>query len=469
MRRLIVLEINELPRRVVDWWIEQAPDGGLARLLDRGTFTETVLDEELPRDLYPSQSWASVGTGVPWVDHGVFWYGDPKPARYPFYWQAAAAAGRSVGLVGVLHSSPLELQAADPNIRFLVPDAFAGDADTRPDDLRPLQELNLRASRRSARVASVRPSFADAAALRSVRTAGLTPSTASRLAGLAGSVAVGRVGRERLRAGQTMLLGDVFRAQIRRFDPDLAVTFTNHVAAAMHRYWAATFPEDYPEPPYDEAWRERHRDELPFAMRMLDREIDLTLELADATDREVVLVSSMGQKADVELRTDQTHQAVVRDGAAFLRALGIEDTSPVNAAMVPQLTVTTDSSDDADRLESALRERLGPSAKEIMVSDHVVTATYDIEVIADGAAESAARILLGRRSVDAFDAGVTVEPITDHRSGRHSPFGVLVTDRSTGLADRVDAFEFAPWLLGRLGVEPLAHHRPVTNVVELGS
>ena len=468
MRRLIVLEINELPRRVVDWWIDQAPDGGLARLLARGTFTETVLDEELPRDLYPSQSWASVSTGVPWADHGVFWYGDPKPARFPFYWQAAAAAGRTVGLVGVLHSSPIDVQAADPHIQFLVPDAFAGDPTTRPDDLGPLQELNLRASRRSARVASVRPSLADAGALRSIRAAGLTTSTASRLAALAGSVAVGWVGRERLRAGQTMLLGDVFRAQIERFDPDLAVTFTNHVAAAMHRYWAATFPEDYPEPPYDAEWRRAHADELPFAMRMLDREIEATLELADTTDREIVLVSSMGQHADVELDTDRTHQAVVRDGAAFLRALGVDDHTPVNAAMVPQLTIMADSADDAERLHTDLRDRLGGGAREVMVADHVVTVTYDLEIV-PGDAGAADRIQLGRRTVDAADAGVTVDPITDHRSGRHSPLGVLIADRSAGLPDRLDAFEIAPWLLTRLGVEPLAHHRPLSSVVELGS
>lgn len=460
MRRLIVLEVNEIPRRVIDWWVREAPTGALARFVDRADVVDTHLAESLPRDLYPSQSWASVSTGVPWADHGVFWYGDPKPDTYPFYWQAAAAAGRTVGTVGVLHSSPIDEQAGDPNLVFVVPDAFATEPDTRPADLRGLQELNLRASRQSARVATLRPSVADVATLGSVVRAGLAPGTSLRLGGLAAQVAAGRIGKERLRAGQTMLLGDVFRRQIRRFDPDLAVTFTNHVAAAMHRYWAATFPEDFPRPPYDDGWRAAHADELPFAMRVLDREIDRTVRLAERTDRSVVIVSSMGQHADLEVDTDVRFQAVVRDGDLFLAGVGLADDLEVNAAMVPQLTITASDRATAADLERTLRERLGESITELMTSGRAVTITYDLPVV-DGreGADAPTEIRLGRRTVRAADVGVSIESITDHRSGRHHPDGVLLSDRPTGLPGRIDAFEIAPWLLRQLDVEPLPHHR----------
>ena len=99
--------------------------------------------------------------GTPYIEHGVFWYGDPKPAAFPFYWQAAAEAGRSVGLLGVLHTSPRAELAAGSNYRFVMPDLFGDDASTVPSSLEPIQALNLRMTRESARVAQVRPSFRD--------------------------------------------------------------------------------------------------------------------------------------------------------------------------------------------------------------------------------------------------------------------------------------------------------------------
>ena len=88
-----------------------------------GLVGSTNVTDDVPREIYPSQTWASLGTGAPFSDHRVYWYGDPKPPDFPFYWQAAAAH-RTVGLVGVLHSSPLSEQCADPNVLFALPDAF---------------------------------------------------------------------------------------------------------------------------------------------------------------------------------------------------------------------------------------------------------------------------------------------------------------------------------------------------------
>ena len=84
----------------------------------------------MPREIYPSQTWASLGTGTRFEDHHVYWFGDPKPEAFPFYWQAAAAE-RTVGLVGVLHSSPLSEQCADANVVFALPDAFASSTTKR--------------------------------------------------------------------------------------------------------------------------------------------------------------------------------------------------------------------------------------------------------------------------------------------------------------------------------------------------
>ncbi len=450
-----MLEVNELPRRVVDWWGSREPTSALWHLTQRGTFAETVLDEELPRDLYPSQSWASVGTGVPWEQHGVFWYGDPKPAEYPFYWQVAARAGRTVGLVGVLHSSPMSTQCSDAEFRFVVPDPFAADPDARPASLRRFQALNLRLTRDSSRVASVRPGVADISAMARLPLEGMRSATALELATIAARVARGTWNRERLRIGQSLLLTDLFAKNCAIHRPDLAVLFTNHVASMMHRYWAATFPEDWPQgAPYDEGWRVRFADELPYAMATLDRMVGRLLSWCDRQGHELCVVSSMGQQADLTVDSATTDQAVVRDGRRFAEACGIGSDFEVRAAMAPQLTLGFGHGEDISAAADTFRAALGPAATEIMTTGETLTITYDLTFDEES-------VLIGRRRVDPEAVGVAVESITDHRSGRHSPRGVLISSSNWGVAPEIDAFEVAPLLLDRLGVAPLGHHRSV--------
>lgn len=459
MSRAIVLEVNELPRQVLEWWGSRTPDSPLWQLATGGTITETRLDEELPRDLYPSQSWASVGMGVPWEKHRVFWYGDPKPAEFPFYWQAAATAGKTVGVVGVLHSSPLADQCRDDNIVFAVPDCFAADDQARPDELGALQQLNLRLSRQSARVASVKPSVTDVGGVLSFATNGVRPATFAQLAHLTANVGARRWNKERLRVGQALLLADVFKRQIQSLDPDLAVFFTNHIASAMHRYWAATFPEDWGDTlPYTAEWRAQHAAELPYAMASLDQIVGSLMKMAHATDREVIVVSSMGQKADLTLGTEDDRQAVVRDEPVFLAACGAPPPVKVHSAMVPQLTLAYEDPAAAAEAESHLITLLGPAISETMQSGSTLTLTYSLRCRADA-------VEIGGKWIPAAEAGVTIETITDHRSGRHSEHGLLVSSRRTGWPAEVDALQVAPLLLEQLGVSPLDHHRDISSLL----
>ena len=46
--------------------------------------------------------------------------------------------------------------------------------------------------------------------------------------------------------------------------------FTNHVAATMHRYWAASFPNDYSDFQLQPEWVSTFRDEIDFAMHKTD-------------------------------------------------------------------------------------------------------------------------------------------------------------------------------------------------------
>ena len=200
MRQLLIIEANEVPLRVFKWYASRQPESTVAKLLSEAVVGQTVADEPLPRDLYPSQSWASQGTGVPFSKHGVFYYGDPKPDTYPMYWQIAAQ-NRSVGVVGTLHSSPLA-QQCQGNFRFAVPDAFASNADTVPPSLGELQEFNLLMTEKNSRVVSdTRPLGRYAKGAAASIKAGVRPATLgpSRIARRSGSSQEGSIGATSIR------------------------------------------------------------------------------------------------------------------------------------------------------------------------------------------------------------------------------------------------------------------------------
>lgn len=460
-RRVVVVEANEIPPRLLRWYAELNPHSTIARLLRTGSLHETVNRDELgERDLYPSQTWATLGTGVSYAEHGVYWYGDPKPSAYPLYWQLAAAAGKKVGVVGTLHSSPFDEQCADPNVVFAIPDCFAVEPDTRPDKYRRLQELNLHMTRANGRTSGGRPRATDALTMAVSPRLGVRPTTLAWLARLMADVAAGKVSRERLRCAQFALFADVFLRLCKEHDPDLAIVFTNHVASNMHRYWFATFREDWDLAHYDDAWVERYRDEIPHAMRLLDRVLAALLTYCESTDRDLVIVSGMGMVGDPTLDTSERRTTTARDPQAFVRAIGFAGEHVVKTAMVPQIQVEFADEAAADAaLEHA--QRVGAGAKGLRLratsAGSVVTLTYEVE-------PDAISIDLDGRTFALAVAGLESHDIDDHRSGTHHPVGVLLDARGADAPARLDARDVAPFLLDRLGV-PLPAYLEVAAAV----
>ncbi len=450
-RRLVVLELNEVPLRVLTH--AAGRHRNLARLLRASEIRTSVLSDELPREPYPSQSWATLGTGAPWAEHGIWWYNDPKPAAYPFYWELAARGGRSVGVVNTLHACPIEGRLDHPGVRFVVPDVFAPETRTVPADLVHFQELVQELTNRNARTSSLRIDLETARRVGSLTGIGLRPGTVAEIGRLVAGVATGRHPTERLRLGPFLLHGDLFAGLVRQHDPDLAVLFSNHVASAMHRYWYAAFPEDFDEAHYDEAWVERYADEIDAAMRLVDRFLGWLLPYAEDTDRVIAVVSSMGQAADTRLDTSRTRESVLADPERLLELLGVEDPYEIRAAMHPQLTL-----EFADEMAAARAARVLEPARFDTI-DHqldrrgrTVTLTEVPTVLDDGTLE-----FDGRR-VEPDTVGYVARPVDDHSSGRHHREGSFLLAGpgvTPGIREPIDVTDIAPRLLDLLGVDPV--------------
>ncbi len=458
-RKLVVIEANEVPRRVV---VDVAATGRtpfLAALIERGALVETVVDEELPRELYPSQSWASMNTGVTFAEHGVYWYGDPKPDAHPLYWQRAAIAGLSIGLVNTLHSSPIDRQCRNGDYRFVIPDCFSAGHETIPARYSGFQRANTALTGANSRRTSLRPDVVQLARLaRAVPTLGTRASTLADIARLVAGVALGRIPRERLRTGQFFVLRDLFLRLLAQESPDLAVLFTNHVAAAMHRYWYAMYPEDFADEHYRWDWVARHRDEVTMAIVALDRFLGEVHRWCVANDRTLIVCSSMGQGPSSRLDTALGHEAVIVDPLRFLQALKIGPDVEVLGSMAPQLTIDCGTADRAAEAAARLDDvDAGQVFWDVDRAAGVVTLTYEIDVVDERT------VKIGRSRRLARSVGVEVYPVDDHSSGRHIARGILAVANSPtfkpptdGLLDYLD---YAPAVLRHLGVEPDPHHR----------
>ncbi|HLT35011.1 MAG TPA: hypothetical protein VK034_01970, partial [Enhygromyxa sp.] len=403
--------------------------------------------------------WASLNSGVPYHEHRVHWYNDPKPANFPFYWQLAAEAGRSTGIVNTLHSSPAANFLPSERYPFFIPDCFATDSDAKPEQYRAFQSFNLRHTAGNMRVARGSISAADLEALLKIPSWGIRIRTMARLARLIAEIKLGRVNKERLRNAQFLLLHDIFMQLTRRHRPELAVVFTNHVAAAMHRYWYALFPADFDRPLYDAAWCDRYRDEIIAALRLLDEALGEIARYARETSSVLVLTSSMGQGPNLRPRVDTNtrFEYFVQDIDRLVQAFGLPATGYSRGrSMHPQHTLNYADSDAAALAQQRMTQTKVDGIELIVdVNEGALTLTVKPDADAttfaiDGRPFHWTALGLGRLAVD------------DHHCGHHVPEGSLVVYNSSTSCkrdDEVDYLEFAPSVLDYLDVEPPPYMR----------
>jgi hypothetical protein len=278
------------------------------------------------------------------------------------------------------------------------------------------------------------------------------------LAGLVGGTATGRIPHERLRSGQFLLLQDLFLRLLDAESPDLAVFFTNHVAAAMHRYWYAMYPDDFDETHYDSKWVNRNRDEIAVALVSLDRYLLRLRRWCEQNDRTLLVLSSMGQGPSKSLQAKARLEAVITNPRLFLDTLRIDPAVEVLGSMVPQLTLECWTPARATQVASALADvDAGEVFWDVDGSDTVVTLTYHLDPV------STSSVRLGGARYPAEAVGVAVYEVDDHSSGRHIPEGILGVANSPSFKpaddDLVDAMDVAPAVLHHLGLTPLDHHQ----------
>ena len=119
--KLIVLEINEISKKIIDVYLSRNKTKGFDRLNKRIKTFVTDLDEQ---SIYPSQTWASINTGKSFSSHKTKWFSEELDHN-DIYWNQLAKEGKRVAIVGTLHSSPANKFLIDGhNFTTFIPDFF---------------------------------------------------------------------------------------------------------------------------------------------------------------------------------------------------------------------------------------------------------------------------------------------------------------------------------------------------------
>ena len=449
-RAVVIIEANEVPPRILRTFAAAAPSSHIARLLRESRVLTTEASDVPPNFLYPSQTYASLNTGVPYDRHRIHWYNDPKPVDYPLYWRILARSGCRVGLVNSLHTAPLDDLMDDDHIAFLIPEVFAPTPVTKPAEYRSFQRFHQQQANENRRVAAISLGLREARMALQLPSLGVTPGTMLQVAGIVTGAVARQVTKERLRNVPFMLTADMFMRLLSRHAVDLAVFFTNHVASSMHRYWYALFPDESPADAYEDEWVTRYAQEIPFALGLFDAFIGRVMDFARATDRVLIVNSGMGQCAHREPETNRASEYLVKDLGRFLATLGVpENTYQVRSAMAPHHTIEFPSAHDADQAFQTL-DGLDVATPQPWL--HVNANVLNITVRPD----CVDRILQSLAATPAALGLVSVD-IDDHGAGRHHPDGILIIDNGRAPAMdqdrlRIDYLEFAPALLKFFGV-----------------
>lgn len=473
-KKIVLLEVNEIPRRIIDDFVDENPKSALAAIYPDVHKYETIAEDA---ELSPWVTWPSVHRGVDDRVHGISNFGQELQAldaEYPPIWKLAASAGKKVGVFGSLHTYPLPEKL--DKYSFFVPDFFAWGNECHPQSVAPFQDFVLAMARSSARnVSTAAPRDETVRFLTNLTRLGIRPQTAIALAAQLISERREPWKKARRRTYQTTMAFDVYLKLLRKSKPDLSTFFTNHVASSMHRYWAARHPSDYSSVSYSQDWQDRYRDEISWSVRQLDKQIgQLSAFVESNSDHQLWITSSMGQAATVADNVAQT-QLYLDDLSAFMSHFGFSSTDyDRRPAMLPRIVVKISDSTrveefdaktnnielaDAERGQLALGE-----GTQIRV-EHLGDGVFMIRTpVIQNYTGTECVIESERRALT--DLGLRNSTIEDEsgQTAYHIPEGLLLVHDPASRSSEpgyknISSLDIAPMALRTLGLQPPTYMR----------
>lgn len=451
MTPILLLEINEVPWRIIDRYSAVNFFPHVRQFFERAhQFTTVTVDTG---ELSPWVTWPTLHRGINNEAHGIKNLGqDPATYRGKSIWQEIREDGGNIGICGSLQSWP-PINPGEGGFYF--PDTFAHDEFCIPDYVNAIQKFNLSQVRKNTRVQITgMPKLQDIIGLvSSLFKSGITLKTCGRIAAqLLGEKFSGKLlGRRSIY--QTVLFWDVFRKHFKPENPpDFSTFFSNHIAGVMHRYWCDIFPEDFPE--FIERNRESREPLMHFSFKVLDDILAEVIEwVKDNPNMVVIFASSMGQSA-IHRDQHEGFELIVKDLAKLMSKTRMTDSDykPL-IAMAPQVAVEILDLENRLKVRGILEEAYcGNNEKFIKVQEigsslSITVGTPALKHLSNN------RIFINGESLLLADAGIC-KLETEAGTAYHIPEGAMaVYCGKSHLEDlnqsraKVNADQLKDWML----------------------
>lgn len=449
-RRVLLVEVNEVTWNLIDPLIEQGKLPTFAKLKQEGAWLSSF-SVDLPPQLDPWITWTTVYSGRPQADHNVYFLQQPPNAIHAKrIWELCDEAGLSIGVYGSLCSWPPKRVKG-----FYVPDTFAPDCATYPEELKPIQQLNLTYTR-SIRLPADQDGWLFKTKLVSkLLSLGLSASTIAAI--------VRQLARERTRpetrwrrvALQPLVNFDFFSRLYRREKPQFASFHTNHVAHYMHTYWKAMQPEIFPQTT-SEAERRNFSGAIEHGYRTADELLSRMMGLLDE-ETVMVVASSMGQKPFITPLKKGKRVGQLRSLEHLVKLLNVGDNVRALTTMSDQFNLYADNPDTRDLIWARLKAVHIDTPERPMFSldkvENTVTVTLQHY---DETSEDSRCIFPHLEHENSFRFEDLVYGTGMVKSGCHDPKGVLMMygpgiRRGTQLED-CSTLDIAPTLMTLLNL-----------------
>jgi len=357
-QQLVVYELNEVPWRVIDWYVQRAPGSAIALLLAGARSFTTVTQDE--GELHPWTTWPTLHRGVTNARHNIRFINQSLKDAEPYPPLSRCARPTSEwAYSGACTPIPRPLARATTSMYRKLSRQVS--KPVQPGNS-AFQRFNLRQTQRDGALANVvQVDTKVASDILGMLRSGLRPSTCARLAAHVARERFNPLYRSRHSVLQALVAFDIFQHALERSNVDFCTFFTNHVAGMMHRYWKHTFPEDFGAR-LKSAQDRFHAGSIAYAMDIASAQIGKLMPYVHARRGRLIVATSMGQEA-ID-RGGQVGEWRITDVQQFLQAIDWHKPARDMLAMQPDFNFAFNShADAADFLQAASRlvDRQGQS------------------------------------------------------------------------------------------------------------
>ena len=293
-KSLVIYELNEIPKKVLQNFVNKYPTSNLAKLCNKQGFSETFTNDS--GELHPWSSWPTFHRGVNSQIHKIkFLNQDISNAKaYPTIWEKLNKEGFSIGIFGSLQSFP---PLKNKNVKFFLPDTFAPSPDAYPKYLENFQSFNLALTMRN-KAHARRIEYKDIKKFLKLFFSGVfSIKTLYKISKHVFLEILNKKYKTRRSLLQPILGFDIYINLLKRHKPQFSTFFSNHVAGVMHRYWKDSFPEDFNDYKEKNVRDSFNQSSLELALQIADAQIGILLDFQNKRGGKFWVVSALGQEA----------------------------------------------------------------------------------------------------------------------------------------------------------------------------